>query len=370
MSLRKFLLLPKSHTFSTFCAAIVTVRAFSSSPHSFVSATATESCDSMASIASAAAEEAPVPEVKATIETGPPREFVSRPVQLKILSREQGEGVGARVRRSIGGGQLRQFDPFLLLDEFKVGLPGGFPDHPHRGFETVTFLLPDSEGQLEHEDFKGHRGLLDKGGLQWMTAGKGIYHAEMPVTEAPAHGLQLWVNLKSSDKLVPPRYQELSNENVTKVKKDGVLAHVIAGSALGVTSEVKTLTPTNYLYFEMEPNSVLHQPVAPSWNAFIYTLSGKARFGSKLQEIGAHHTITFESAHASSGVTVKTGDVGVKFVLIAGEPIGEPVAQHGPVVMNTREELMKAFDDIQRGKDGFEGAANWHSEIRLRSNSY
>lgn len=257
-----------------------------------------------------------------------------------------------------------------MLDEFKVGLPGGFPDHPHRGFETVTFLLPDSEGQLEHEDFKGHRGLLDGGGLQWMTAGKGIMHAEMPVDEKKAHGLQLWVNLKSSDKLVPPRYQEKATGDIPKVTRDGVLAHVIAGSALGITSEVKTLTPTNYLYFEMEPNSVLHQPIQPSWNAFIYTLSGQASFGSKLQEIGAHHTITFENAQDSTGVTVKTGDVGVKFVLIAGQPIGEPVASHGPVVMNTREELMTAFSDIQRGKNGFEGAANWHSEIHLRSNSF
>jgi redox-sensitive bicupin YhaK (pirin superfamily) len=148
-----------------------------------------------------------------------------------------------------------------------------------------------------------------------------------------------------------------------------VLAHVIAGSALGVTSEVKTLTPTNYLYFEMEPNSVLHQPVAPSWNAFIYTLNGQAQFGSKLQEIGAHHTITFESAHESSGITVKTGDDGVKFVLIAGEPIGEPVAQHGPVVMNSEEELSTAFNDIRRGKNGFEGAGDWHSEIHLRAHS-
>ncbi|KAK1347044.1 hypothetical protein QTO34_000906 [Cnephaeus nilssonii] len=156
----------------------------------------------------------------------------SKKVTLSVLSQEQSEGVGARVRRSIGRPELKNLDPFLLFDEFKGGRPGGFPDHPHRGFETVSYLLEG--GSMAHEDFCGHVGQLNPGDLQWMTAGRGILHAEMPCSEEPAHGLQLWVNLRSSEKMVEPQYQELKSKEIPKPSKDGVTVAVISGEALGV----------------------------------------------------------------------------------------------------------------------------------------
>uniref|UniRef100_A0A9L0RSL2 Pirin n=1 Tax=Equus caballus TaxID=9796 RepID=A0A9L0RSL2_HORSE len=156
----------------------------------------------------------------------------SKKVTLSVLSREQSEGVGARVRRSIGRPELKNLDPFLLFDEFKGGRPGGFPDHPHRGFETVSYLLEG--GSMAHEDFCGHVGQMNPGDLQWMTAGRGILHAEMPCSEEPAHGLQLWVNLRSSEKMVEPQYQELKSKEIPKPSKDGVTVAVISGEALGI----------------------------------------------------------------------------------------------------------------------------------------
>uniref|UniRef100_A0A8C6GRX1 Pirin n=1 Tax=Mus spicilegus TaxID=10103 RepID=A0A8C6GRX1_MUSSI len=156
----------------------------------------------------------------------------SKKVTLSVLSREQSEGVGARVRRSIGRPELKNLDPFLLFDEFKGGRPGGFPDHPHRGFETVSYLLEG--GSMAHEDFCGHVGKMNPGDLQWMTAGRGILHAEMPCSEEPAHGLQLWVNLRRSEKMVAPQYQELKSEEIPKPTKDGVTVAVISGEALGI----------------------------------------------------------------------------------------------------------------------------------------
>lgn len=143
--------------------------------------------------------------------------FNTRRIAYKFIAREQGEGVGATVRRSLGSQQLRNLDPFLMLDEFNVGLPGGFPDHPHRGFETVTYMLPTSKGHMRHEDFLGNKGELRPGDLQWMTPGKGILHAEMPANEEKAHGLQLWINLPKAKKIMEPRYQEISRDTVPHV---------------------------------------------------------------------------------------------------------------------------------------------------------
>ncbi|XP_065268475.1 pirin isoform X3 [Emys orbicularis] len=195
-----------------------------------------------------------------------------RKVIKTVLSIEQAEGVGARVRRSIGRPELKNVDPFLLLDEFKGGKPAGFPDHPHRGFETVTYLLDG--GSIAHEDFCGHAGILNPGDLQWMTAGRGILHAEMLCSEEPAHALQLWVNLKSSEKMVEPQYQELKNKDVPKPSKNGVTVSVISGEALGVKSKIYTRTPTLYLDFKLEKGAKHIQPVPKGWTSFIYMLSG------------------------------------------------------------------------------------------------
>lgn len=286
--------------------------------------------------------------------------FQSRAINKKVLSIEQGEGAGARVRRSIGRPELRNFDPFLMLDEFKVKRPAGFPDHPHRGFETVTYML---KGKFAHEDFAGHKGIIGPGDLQWMTAGRGIIHAEMPATDEENTGLQLWINLASKDKMVKPAYQELKSEDVPKVTKDGVTAIVIAGEALGVTSKVYTRTPTHYLHFIMEPNSRLEQPIPTGWNSFIYILSGQA-YISRDDDKGlcdAHHTIALKPE--GDGVTVVTKDKPCSFVIISGKPIGEPVVQHGPFVMCTQQQIRDTFEDYQQRKNGFEKAGTWHSEI-------
>jgi len=288
--------------------------------------------------------------------------FRSRDVIKIVLSVEQSEGRGARVRRSIGRPELKNFDPFLLFDEFKSSTKplSGFPDHPHRGFETVTYMLPSSEGSFQHEDFCGHKGIIGPGGLQWMTAGKGIVHSEMPCGSGIGHGLQLWVNLHSKDKMCNPAYQELSSEDITTVEKEGVTAIVIAGKALGTESKVYTRTPIHYIHFIMEPVTELNQEIPEGWTAFIYVLNGTVKIGNG-QYIEAHNTVALSSG--GDGVSVKTGDEGASFVLISGRPIGEPVVQHGPFVMNTQKQILEAFDDYRSGKNGFENAPGWESEI-------
>ncbi|XP_034612351.1 pirin isoform X3 [Trachemys scripta elegans] len=294
---------------------------------------------------------------------------ILRKVIKTVLSIEQAEGVGARVRRSIGRPELKNVDPFLLLDEFKGGKPAGFPDHPHRGFETVTYLLDG--GSIAHEDFCGHTGILNPGDLQWMTAGRGILHAEMLCSEEPAHALQLWVNLKSSEKMVEPQYQELKNKDVPKPSKNGVTVSVISGEALGVKSKIYTRTPTLFLDFKLEKGAKHIQPVPKGWTSFIYMLSGNLYVGSDdaQQKIEPHHTAVLDD-----GDCVQLENKGPEishFVLVAGEPIKESVVQHdgeteaqrGPFVMNTQEEIIQAIDDYRNAKNGFERAATWKSKI-------
>uniref|UniRef100_A0A671FEE6 Pirin n=1 Tax=Rhinolophus ferrumequinum TaxID=59479 RepID=A0A671FEE6_RHIFE len=257
----------------------------------------------------------------------------SKKVTLSVLSREQSEGVGARVRRSIGRPELKNLDPFLLFDEFKGGRPGGFPDHPHRGFET------------------------------WMTAGRGILHAEMPCSEEPAHGLQLWVNLRSSEKMVEPQYQELKSKEIPKPTKDGVTVAVISGEALGIKSKIYTRTPTLYLDFKLDQGAKHSQPVPKGWTSFIYTISGNVYIGpdDAQQKIEPHHTAVLGEGDS---VQVENKDPERShFVLIAGEPLREPVVQHGPFVMNTNEEISQAILDFRNAKNGFERAKTWKSKI-------
>ncbi|CAG5124493.1 unnamed protein product, partial [Candidula unifasciata] len=238
---------------------------------------------------------------------------------------------------------LRNFDPFLLLDEFKGKAPAGFPDHPHRGFETVTYMLC---GETVHQDFMGH---------------KGRYSSRRPAEEA--QGLQLWVNLKRADKMIPPSYQELLDKDIPKGEKNGVKVKVIAGEAFGIKSPVYTRTPTTYLDFKMSAGSQLEQPVPKDWNAFVYILSGEAWFGPAGSEklCKAQHTTVFNN----DGEVVRAQNKGSEvchFVLIAGQPIGEPVVQHGPFVMTTQEEIRQAFVDYRSGQNGFENALSWSSD--------
>ncbi|KAF9573191.1 hypothetical protein EC968_008933 [Mortierella alpina] len=284
----------------------------------------------------------------------------SRSIIKAVLSREQAEGAGARVRRSIGRPELRNHDPFLMLDEFNVDQNGGFPDHPHRGFETVTYML---EGQFQHEDFAGHKGTIGPGDLQWMTAGRGIVHSEMPVkSQTRAHGLQLWINLPKEHKMCEPQYQELLDAQIPRATpQDGVVVKVIAGESHGAR-KVYTRTPTMYLDFKMNKNKAVEQSIPSTYTGFIYMLKGTAFIGDKEFEGKAHHTLTFSEDGAET-VKITTKEEDAHFVLIAGEPLKEPIVQHGPFVMNSKEEIYGTFVDYQNSQNGFERARNWRSSI-------
>ena len=280
-----------------------------------------------------------------------------RLVLNKVLAKSQPEGAGAVVRRGIGRSELKNLDPFLLLDHFSVSPPGGFPDHPHRGFETVTYML---EGGITHQDFAGHKGTIRTGDVQWMTAGRGIVHSEMPA-EAKNNGLQLWINLSANDKMIEPKYQELPSENIPSIEKDGVEVRVIAGESMGMNSPVYTRTPTMFLDFTIMPQAQLNQTIPDSWNSFAYIIEGEGVFGSpNSSPIVAHHVIVFTQG---DGLSVWNNSSNtLRFVLVGGQPLNEPVAQYGPFVMNTQSEIEKTIEDYQNGRNGFELRLNWKSQ--------
>ncbi|KAL1220509.1 Pirin-like protein [Cardamine amara subsp. amara] len=290
-----------------------------------------------------------------------------RLVVKKLFARQQHEGFGAVVRRSIGRFELRYFDPFLVLDEFSVSAPAGFPDHPHRGFETVTYML---EGEILHEDCEGHKGVIREGGLQWMTAGKGIVHSEMPSSNSNGithnKGLQLWINLSSKHKLVEPIYQEIESKDIAETEKDGVRVRIIAGEWNGVKSKICTRTPTMYLDFTLSPGSRISQSIPFHWNAFVYVLEGQGHFGdSKLQHSGAaaHHLLLLGlGGDRLEAWNSSDSGLPLRFILVGGEPIGEPMVQFGPFVMNTQEEIDQTIDDFDNFRNGFEKARHWKSQ--------
>ncbi|CAL5405432.1 unnamed protein product [Camellia sinensis] len=284
-----------------------------------------------------------------------------RIVVKKFLARPQHEGVGAIVRRSIGRFELKYFDPFLVLDEFSVSAPAGFPDHPHRGFETVTYML---QGAVTHEDFEGHKGTIGVGDLQWMTAGRGILHSEMPAAQGTQKGLQLWINLSSKYKMIEPRYQEIASKDIAEASKDGVNVRVIAGEALGAKSPIYTRTPTMYLDFTLNPGTHLEQPIPVSWNAFVYVLEGEGVFGnSKSLAVTSHHLLLLGTGDGLEAWNKSSKPL--RFILVGGEPLGEPVMQLGPFVMNTQEEIDQTIEDYESYINGFEKARHWRSEAIL-----
>lgn len=281
-----------------------------------------------------------------------------RIVVKKLLARAQGEGDGAVVRRSIGRPDLKYLDPFLMLDEFAVSSPAGFPDHPHRGFETVTYML---QGAFTHQDFAGHKGTIRAGDVQWMTAGRGIIHSEMPAGEGVQTGLQLWINLSSKDKMVEPNYQELLSDDIKRVEVDGVEVKIIAGESMGVESPVYTRTPTMFLDFTLQSKAQVNQRIPESWNSFLYVIEGEGVFGSlKSSAVSAHHVLVLSPG---DGLSVwNKSSKPLRFALIGGEPLNEPVAQYGPFVMNTHEEIDQTIEDYQYSKNGFELAKYWKSQ--------
>jgi quercetin 2,3-dioxygenase len=283
-----------------------------------------------------------------------------RSVKNIIPAMETLEGGGFLVHRPFPTPALDHFDPFLLLDEMgpsELG-PGeakGAPDHPHRGFETVTYLL---SGAMEHKDSRGNRGKLTPGDVQWMTAGSGVVHSEMPEPSFAAkggrmHGFQLWVNLPARDKMMAPRYQEVAGASipVAKSEDDKVTVRVIAGEALGKSAVIDTRTPILYLDAELAPGGKLTQPVPPDYNAFAYVVEGTGLFGPEGRSARAHEMVRFREDGDAVEIEAAPGEK-LRVLVIGGVPLNEPVARYGPFVMNTRAELMQAFDDYQAGRLG------------------
>lgn len=240
--------------------------------------------------------------------------------------------------------------PFLLLDEmgpvnYAPGKAVGAPWHPHRGFETVTYLL---EGEMEHEDSAGSKGTLTPGDVQWMTAGKGIIHSEMPTAKmmlegGMMHGFQIWVNLPAKDKMMNPRYQDISAAESPIAEKNGVWARVVAGECLGVESSLDTVIPITYVHVKMDTGSVLEKNLDLDLNGMIYVFKGEIEIEGKAVSDGS-------LALLSNGTTINiTAKENSQYLILAGPEIGEPIARYGPFVMNTREEIMQAIDDYQNG---------------------
>lgn len=259
------------------------------------------------------------------------------------------EGAGVHLHRAFGQGEVPQFDPFLMLDDFSSKNPAdyiaGFPWHPHRGIETVTYML---EGEVRHQDSMGNAGVVGPGAVQWMTAGSGIVHQEMPNPErVPLTGFQLWVNLPKINKMMPPRYQDILPPQIPNVDHDGAHVKIIAGSWQGATGPVSDLMVSPmYLDVTLDANKKFLCEFSDTDTAFVYVFDGTAGIASPLQQISAGMAVLL-----SNGVSIEifAPNGPTRFLVIAGKPIGEPVAWHGPVVMNTEEELQQAFAELDAG---------------------
>ena len=279
-----------------------------------------------------------------------------RRVGRVVPGQDTSDGAGVRLRRSLGGSQLNQLDPFLLLDEFKSDdsndYIAGFPDHPHRGFETVTYMLA---GVMQHKDSRGNEGELTGGGVQWMTAWRGITHSEMPrQTDGLMWGFQLWVNLPASDKMREPRYQDIAADDVPEVVTgDGGRLLVVAGEAGGASGPVTGIvTQPLYVDVALEEGGRLSQPVPLGHNAFVYVFDGDVELGgdaeSDRQIVSSGHLAVLEEGDEVRARAAGGGPA--RFLLVAAKPIGEPVARYGPFVMNTREEIAQAVEDFKEGR--------------------
>ena len=271
-----------------------------------------------------------------------------RRVVAVMAGQPTSDGAGVKLTRVIGQQRLPDLDPFLMLDEFRSDdakdYIAGFPDHPHRGFETVTYMLA---GRMRHEDNKGNRGLLRPGSVQWMTAGRGIVHSELPEQEnGLMWGFQLWVNLPARDKMCEPRYQEIAPEEVPEVAADGGgKVRVIAGSVGGTVGPISGVaTDPTYLDVALPAGTAFAHDLPVQHNAFVYVFEGSAEIGNETLARG-------RVAVLSQGERIEvSAPKGGRFILVAGRPLGEPVAKYGPFVMNTVDELRQAVADFQSGK--------------------
>ena len=292
-----------------------------------------------------------------------------RPVKRLAQAQPTREGAGVRLDRAFGFGDPSEFDPFLLFDDFRNERPedylAGFPWHPHRGIETITYVLA---GSVDHADSLGNSGSIAAGDIQWMTAGSGILHQEMPQGDPSGrmHGFQLWANLPSSLKMTAPRYQEVASADIPEVTDDdGTRARIVCGSFWGEKGPVDGIAADPvYVDVSVPPGKRKVLPVETSRHAFAYVFAGSGTFGNASGPLAAPtETVGAASQPASSEadnrslvlfdrgdeVSVQAGEEGIRFLLVSGQPLKEPVAWYGPIVMNTAEELQQAYKDLERG---------------------
>jgi quercetin 2,3-dioxygenase len=296
-----------------------------------------------------------------------------RPIRKMIQATPTIEGAGVKLRRAFGFGDTESYDPFLLFDDFRNERPedyvAGFPWHPHRGIETITYVL---SGSVDHGDSMGNAGTITTGDVQWMTAGKGIIHQEMPHGDEKGrmHGFQLWANLPASLKMMSPRYQDIHSADIPEiVEDDGTRIRVVCGRFGGAAGPVdQVAAEPQYLDVWVPPEMRKSLPVETTRHAFAYVFAGSGRFAHAsdprpvmTEAVGgpprSRETLRSEMAEnrclvlfdAGDEVTVQAGPAGIRFLLISGRPLGEPVAWHGPIVMNTQEELRQAFAQLRDG---------------------
>jgi redox-sensitive bicupin YhaK (pirin superfamily) len=292
-----------------------------------------------------------------------------RPVKRLIRSKPTTEGAGVHLRRAFGFGNTTEFDPFLLLDDFRNDVPedylAGFPWHPHRGIETITYVLA---GTVEHGDSIGNRGAIAPGDVQWMTAGSGIIHQEMPKGDHAGrmHGFQLWANLPSALKMTPPRYQEVKSPDIPEITDDdGTHVRLVCGSFWGKRGPVDGIAADPvYIDVSVAPGRRKSLPVETTRHAFAYVFAGSGKFCNAseplsvpTEPVGWLDTTPPAAADNRSlvlfdrgdEVVVQAGDEGIRFLLVSGKPLEEPVAWYGPIVMNTQEQLRQAFTELDKG---------------------
>ena len=280
-----------------------------------------------------------------------------RSVERLVTGQATSDGDGVKLTRVLTQPLQRRLDPFLMLDAFGSDdaddYIGGFPDHPHRGFETVTYMIA---GRMRHRDSGGNQGLLENGGVQWMTAGRGLIHSELPEQEeGRMEGFQLWLNLPAADKMGTPGYRDIPTGEIPELRLPGATVRVIAGESHGVRGAVqKAHTEPLYLDLHLEPGIAFEQALPAGHNAFVYVYRGELEIdgGSARTSVPRERMAVLANAPDRDGVRVRAGADGARALLIAGKPLNEPIAQYGPFVMNKQTEIFQAVEDFRAGKFG------------------
>ncbi|MDC8771816.1 pirin family protein [Roseateles albus] len=274
-----------------------------------------------------------------------------RAVERLIAGQATSDGAGVKLTRVLTQNLQRRLDPYLMLDAFGSDKAddyiAGFPDHPHRGFETITYML---EGRMRHRDSAGNEGLLGNGGVQWMTAGRGVIHSELPEQEeGRMEGFQLWLNLPSFEKMREPWYRDIPSPQIPEFEVDGVKVRVIAGASHGVAGAVqREHTEPLYLDLHLQPGARFSQLLPDTHNVFVYVYRGELAFAGEVQ-VPQQRMAILANTPGCDGLSFTAGAAGARAILVAGKPLGEPIAQHGPFVMNTQAELIQAVRDFQAG---------------------